>query len=214
MLHVSQDERPKQLTPQPQPPTLQPWCCSLQHTLLKAAARPFSDPAYCSTGFLQAAVALLLPVALTPLGIALQLHSTPGFTAADRGPWAGVLYVAAAVPLLRLLAGPAAYVLFSLGEVRRDACRCKWLPSGQKAGYAGAPSKPVDITELWRGLVGMHTMAHAATATARQNGSHLVVCQTIALAIAVECSSSSSRLKSPRGRAQLQAMQVQERQSL
>jgi hypothetical protein len=49
----------------------------------------------------------------------LQLQGTPGFAGASKAvtPWAGLLYIAAAVPLLRLLAAPVAAGLFRLGEV-------------------------------------------------------------------------------------------------
>jgi hypothetical protein len=100
-------------------PTLQAWYHRLCHISYTATVRPFTDPSYCGPQFLQAALTLLLSIALVPLGVALQLQGTPGFTGSSRGvaPWAGLLYVAAAVPLLRLLVVPVAAGLFRIGEV-------------------------------------------------------------------------------------------------
>uniref|UniRef100_A0A383VTQ4 EF-hand domain-containing protein n=1 Tax=Tetradesmus obliquus TaxID=3088 RepID=A0A383VTQ4_TETOB len=100
-------------------PFLQAWshrACQVTYT---ASIRPFSDPCYCGPIFLQAVLALLLSVALVPLGVALQLQGTLGLIGLSRAasPWSGVLYIAAAVPLLRLLAAPVAAGLFWLGEV-------------------------------------------------------------------------------------------------
>jgi hypothetical protein len=100
-------------------PSLQVWHRRLWQIAYTATFRPFSDPCYCGPVFLQTALALLLSIALVPLGVALQLQGTPGFAGSSKAvtPWAGMLYIAAAVPVLRLLAAPVAAGLFRLGEV-------------------------------------------------------------------------------------------------
>lgn len=100
-------------------PVLQPLLHHIQQIATMAIVLPFSNSVNYGPAFLQAALALLLTVVLVPLGLALQLQSTAGFTAADRAhsPWAGVLYIVAALPLLRLLMEPVASGLFYIGEV-------------------------------------------------------------------------------------------------